>query len=61
MLYRVARDLDRVLATLLGVNRHVNLFGQHLKLLDSGRTVNVACHQQRAFPFFALELFCKLA
>ena len=53
--------VDGVLAVGLGIHRHCNLLTEHTQLLDSGRTVNVASHEQWALAFLAFELACELA
>ena len=53
--------LHRIFAFGLRVYRHTYLFAEHFKLLDSGRTINVASHEQRTFALFVLELVGKFA
>ena len=48
-------DGNRIFAVDLRVHRYVNLFGQYAKLLDSCRTVNVTCNEQRAFVLLGFQ------
>ena len=52
----VLRNLDRVLVAFFAIDFNLNLLAQDLQLLDSGRTIHVASHQQHLLAAFALQV-----
>jgi len=58
---RVLRDLHGVRVSLFGVDLHADLTAQHLQLVDSGRTVDVAGDEQHMAPLLLFEEGGQLA
>ena len=46
---------NHIPALRLRIDGHIDLCSHHLELLDSGRTINVARHEQRILMFLVLE------
>ncbi len=57
----VLGDLDGVHVTLLGVDLDTHLLTQDLELVDSGRTIDVAGHEQHLTALLRLDQLCQLA
>ena len=52
----VLRNLHRVLVALFAIDLHLDLLAQHLQLLDSGRTIDVASHKQHLLAALAFQV-----
>ena len=57
----ILSNLNRILITLLGIDSNTNLAAQHLQLVNSGRTINVARHKENLKTALALAIKRKLA
>ena len=55
------RNVHRILAVQLHIDGYPHLFADHAQLLDSGRTIDVARHQQRLLVFLCLQQVGELA
>ena len=58
--YGVLGDPDRVLDTILGVNRNLDSLTEHLQLFDCGRAERVAGGEEHLHPSLALDVVRQL-
>ena len=61
MLDCILGNLYGVLISRFGIYRYAHLLAQYLQLVDSGRTINIACNKQNLTAFVALDVRSQFA